>query len=152
MKDNKRKITITNRQALRDFHIDRGYEAGIMLKGNEVKSLRAGGANLKGSFAKIENEELFIYNMHIDPYEYSREECDPLRKRKLLLNKSEIKQLDMKTSQQGFTLVPIKVYFCRGYAKIEIALAKGKRQYDKRKALKEKQVKREIEREVRHKN
>ncbi len=152
MKEKKRKTAITNRQALRDYHVHRTYEAGLILQGNEVKSLRAGGASLKGSFAKIDEGELFVYNMHINPYEYSRDEYDPLRRRKLLLHKSEIKQLEVKSTQQGFALVPIKVYFHRGYAKMEIALAKGKKLYDKRKSLKEKQVKREIDRAIRHKN
>jgi len=153
MVQKKQKKTInTNRQAHRDFHIDRTYEAGLELLGNEVKSLRDGGANLKGSFARVENGELFLYNMHINPYKYSREECDPLRRRKLLLHKAEIKQLVVKSSQQGYTLVPLKIYFKRSYAKIEIGLARGKRQYDKRVALKEKQAKREITRTLRLRN
>ncbi|NQT33193.1 MAG: SsrA-binding protein SmpB [Candidatus Omnitrophica bacterium] len=145
----KEKAVITNRQARRDYHIEKTYEAGLQLKGNEVKSLRAGNANLKGSFAKIENGELFLVNMHIGPYEFSQEEYDPLKPRKLLLHKTEIKQLITKLNQQGFTLVPLKVYFTRGYAKVEIALAQGKKFHDKRHALKEKQVKREMEKESR---
>ena len=148
-KDN---IVTTNRQALRDYHIEKTFEAGLQLQGNEVKSLRAGNANLKGSFAKFEKEELFLYNMHISPYEYSREDYDPLRCRKLLMHKTELKHIAIKFLQQGYTLVPIKVYFKRGYAKIEIALAKGKKLYDKRKAIKEKQVKQEIDRALRHGN
>lgn len=145
------KTVITNRQALRDYHIDRVYEAGIQLQGSEVKSLRGGNANLKGSFARIEGDELFLYNMHINPYEYSQEDYDPVRRRKLLLHKAQIEQLASRSSQQGYTLVPLKVYFRRGYAKVEIGLAKGKRRYDKRVALKEKQAKREIERALRQK-
>ena len=140
------KTITTNRQARRDYHIEKAYEAGLQLQGSEVKSLRNGNANLKGSFAKVENGELFLYNMHISPYEYSREDYDPLRRRKLLLHGSEIKYLFMKSAQQGYALVPLKVYFRRGYAKVEIALAYGKKLYDKRKALKEKQAKREMDR------
>ena len=146
------KTVVTNRQALRDYYIEKAYEAGIELTGNEVKSLRAGKANLKGSFAKIENGEIFVYNIHISPYEYSREDYDPVRPRKLLLHRAQIKQIWAKLSQQGFTLVPLKVYFKRGYAKVELALARGKRQYDKRRALKEKQARKEIDRALRRKN
>jgi SsrA-binding protein len=146
------KSVVTNRQAYRDFHIEKTYETGIELFGNEVKSLRAGKANLKGSFCRIEKGEVFIFNMHINPYEFSSEETDPVRDRKLLLHKSEIKHLEVKLAQQGYALVPIKVYFKRGYAKMEIGLGKGKKLYDKRHALKEKQAKREIDRAMRHKN
>lgn len=146
------KSVVTNRQAYRDFHIEKTYEAGIELFGNEVKSLRAGKANLKGSFCRIEKGEVFIFNMHINPYEFSSEETDPVRGRKLLLHKSEIKHLEVKLAQQGYALVPIKVYFKRGYAKMEIGLGRGKKLYDKRHALKEKQAKREIDRAMRHKN
>ncbi len=144
------KTVITNRQALRDYYIVKAYEAGIKLQGNEVKSLRNGKANLKGSFAKFENGELFLHNMHISPYEYSQEEYNPLRHRKLLLNKAEIKHLSVKILQQGHTLIPLKVYFRRGYAKVEIALARGKKFHDKRRSLKEKQAKKEIDKALRH--
>ncbi len=144
----KNEPVITNRKALRDYFIEKRFEAGVQLFGNEVKSLRRGNANLKGSFAKIEGDEVFIYNMHINPYEFSREEIDPIRKRKLLLHKLEIKHLDIKLKQKGFTLIPLSIYFKRGYAKIELGLARGKRQYDKRRSLKEKQVRRDIEREL----
>ena len=140
------KIINTNRQARRDFHIEKAFEAGIQLQGNEVKSLRNGNANLKGSFAKFENSELFLYNMHIGPYEYSRDDYNPLRVRKLLLHKTEISQIILKISQQGYSLVPLKIYFKRGYAKVEVALAHGKKARDKRIDLKEKQAKREIDR------
>ena len=145
------KTVITNRQASRDYYIEKAYEAGLELLGNEVKSLRNGKANLKGSFAKFENGELFLYSMHISPYEYSQEEYNPLRRRKLLLHKAEIKHLIVKLLQQGHTLVPLKVYFRRGYAKVEIALARGKKFHDKRRSLKEKQAKKEIDRALRHK-
>jgi SsrA-binding protein len=143
---------VTNRQAYRDFHIEKTFEAGIELFGKEVKSLRAGKANLKGSFCRIEKGEVFILNMHISPYEFSSDETDPVRPRKLLLHKNEIKHLNVKLAQQGYSLVPIKVYFKRAYAKVEIGLGKGKKLYDKRRALKEKQAKREISRAMRHKD
>jgi SsrA-binding protein len=148
----KENTVISNRQALRDFHIEKTYEAGIQLKGNEVKSLRLGEANLKGGFAKLEGAELFLLNMHISPYKFTREETDPLRPRKLLLNKSEIRQLGIKITQQGYTVIPMKVYFNRGYAKVELGLGKGKKLYDKRTDIKEKQVHREIERALRDRN
>ncbi|MBU1851533.1 MAG: SsrA-binding protein SmpB, partial [Candidatus Omnitrophica bacterium] len=110
---------------------------------------RAGEANLKGSFAKVDGEEIVLHNMHISPYEFSRDEQDPLRPRKLLLHRSEIRAIITKIAQRGYTLVPLKVYFRRGYAKVEIGLARGKKQYDKRASLKEKQVRREVDREVR---
>ncbi|MFH1798740.1 MAG: SsrA-binding protein SmpB [Candidatus Omnitrophota bacterium] len=146
-----KKSAITNRQALRDYHIDKAYEAGLQLRGDEVKSLRNGKANLKGSFAKFEGNELYLFNMHISPYEYSREESDPLRRRKLLLRRSELRQLIAKVQQKGYTLVALKVYFKHGYAKVEIGLARGKMLYDKRSALKEKQVKKEIDRALKQK-
>jgi SsrA-binding protein len=146
------KPVVTNRQALRDYYVEKAYEAGLQLQGNEVKSLRAGKANLKGSFARLENGEIFVYNMHISPYEYSHEEYDPLRPRKLLLHKAQIKQIWTALSQKGYTLVPLKVYFKRGHAKMELAVARGKRQYDKRRALKEKQARREIDRALHRKS
>ena len=145
------KTVVTNRQALRDYYIDKVYEAGMQLQGNEVKSLRAGNASLKGSFAKLDSGELFLYNMHISPYEYSREDYDPLRPRKLLLHKVQIKQLGEKSLQEGCTLVVLKVYFRRSHAKAEIAVGRGKKLYDKRRALKDKQAKREMDRALRHK-
>ncbi|MFH1846667.1 MAG: SsrA-binding protein SmpB [Candidatus Omnitrophota bacterium] len=151
MEKKRRNIAITNRQALRDYYVEKVYEAGLQLKGNEIKSLRMGKAHLKGSFAKIVRGELFIYNMNITPYEFSREEQDPVRPRKLLLHKAQIKQIEVKSLQQGYTLVPLKVFFHRGYAKVEIAVARGKKLYDKRHALKEKQAKREIDRVIRSK-
>lgn len=140
---------VSNRQVFRDFKIEKIFEAGLQLFGNEVKSLRAGEANLKGSFAKVDGEEIVLHNMHISPYEFSRDEQDPLRPRKLLLHRSEIRAIITKIAQRGYTLVPLKVYFRRGYAKVEIGLARGKKQYDKRASLKEKQVRREVDREVR---
>lgn len=143
------KAIVTNRQALRDFHIEKTYEAGIQLFGNEVKSLRAGKANLKGSFARMDHDEVFLYNMHISPYEYSCEETNPLRVRKLLLHKAQIMQIIGKLSQKGYTLVPLKVYFANRYVKVEIGLGKGKRMYDKRQDIKKSEAQREIKRAMR---
>ncbi len=145
------RVVVTNRQAFRDYHIEKTYEAGLKLIGSEVKSLRAGKANLKGSFARIEAGELFLYNLHISPYKFSRDEYDPLRPRKLLLHKMQIRQIETNLSQKGFTLVPLKIYFKRGYAKVEVGIARGKKLFDKRMALKEKQVKKETERELHRK-
>ena len=147
-----RKVLITNRQASRDFFLEKSYEAGLQLRGDEVKSLREGKANLKGSFARIDGGAAYIFGMHINPYKFAREEHDPVRPRKLLLHKSEIKQIIVKSLQQGYTLVPTKIYFSRGYAKVEIALAKGKKLHDKRTAVKEKQAKREIDKALRQRN
>ncbi len=149
---NKEKTAVTNKQAFRDFHIEKTFEAGIQLKGNEVKSLRGGQANLKGSFAKFEGEELFVYNLHISPYKFSREEEDPLRVRKLLLHKRELHLLFTKSAQQGYVIVPLKIYFKGSYAKVELGMGKGKKMYDKRRDLKEKQVNKETQRALRHKN
>ena len=144
---------ISNRQALRDFYIEKVVEAGIQLFGNEVKSLRAGKGNLKGSYASVENGEIILCKMHISPYEYSREEeYDPLRPKKLLLHKTEIRHLVAKISQQGYTLVPLKVYFKHGYAKVELGLARGRKFHDKRAALKEKQIRKEMDKALRQKN
>jgi len=147
------KIIAENRKARHDYFIEETYEAGIALTGTEVKSLRAGRANLKDSYAGVENGEMYLFNMHISPYEHgNRFNVDPVRARKLLLHKSEINRLFGKAKQQGLTLVPLKVYFKRGRAKVELALAKGKKIYDKREAMAEKDARREIERAVRGKN
>ncbi|MFX0548525.1 SsrA-binding protein SmpB [Hathewaya histolytica] len=140
-----------NRKALHDYFIEETYEAGISLVGTEVKSIRAGKANLKDSYAYIKDREVFVSNMHISPYEqgniFNR---DPLRDRKLLLHKREILKLMGLTSQEGYTLVPLALYLIRGRVKIKIAVAKGKHNYDKRDALKEKIVKREAEKQFKH--
>jgi len=118
----------------------------MVLLGAEVKSLREGRGSLADSYARIKRGEVFLYNMHIAPYPYAHHmELDPERPRKLLLNKREIKRLIGKTEEKGHTLIPTKVYFVRGRAKVELALAKGKRKYDKRRVLKEKELKREVE-------
>ena len=145
------KIVCQNKKARHDFFIDESLEAGLALSGVEVKSLRAGRANLKGSFARIKGEEVFLHNVHISPYLQGDtfKEQEPTRTRKLLLHKREIRKLIGKTREKGYTLVPLKIYFKRGRAKVELGLARGKKHFDKRAAIKEKDVKREISRAVR---
>ena len=144
------KIVSENRKARHDYHIHETFEAGIALTGTEVKSLRAGKANLKDSYARIENGEVFLQQMHISPYEQgNRFNHDPLRPRKLLLHRQEINRLLGKTREKGFSLVPLKVYFARGKAKVELALASGKKLYDKRQDLAERDAKRDMERALR---
>lgn len=141
------RIACENRKARHDYFIHEALEAGIALTGTEVKSLRAGKANLKDSYASVKNGEVFLENMHISPYEQgSFSNHDPLRKRKLLLHKKEIMKLLGQTKEKGFTLVPLKIYFKRGRAKVELALASGKHNYDKRRTLADKAAKRDIER------
>ena len=115
------KIVATNKKAYHDYHIEESYEAGIMLKGTEVKSLREGRANLKDSFARVENEEIFLYNCHISPYSHGNiANHDPLRTRKLLMHKGEIQRLMGKMMQKGYTLLPLKIYFKDGKAKVTL--------------------------------
>ncbi len=141
------KLVCQNKKARHDYFIDETFEAGMVLLGPEVKSLREGRGNLADSYAKINKGEVFLHNMHISPYPFAHTPPDPTRTRKLLLNKREIKRLIGKTEEKGFTLIPTKVYFSEGKAKVELALAKGKRKYDKRHALKEKDLKREMDEE-----
>lgn len=140
------KVIAENRKARHDYTIEESFEAGIELKGTEVKSMRAGRANLKDSFAIIENGELYLYGMHISPYEHGNIfNVEPMRPRRLLMHKKEIMRLLGKTKEQGLTLVPLKAYFKKDKIKIELALAKGKKLYDKRDAAAEKTAKREVE-------
>ncbi len=140
------KLVCQNKKARYDYFIDEVLEAGLVLLGPEVKSLREGRASLVDSYARVKKGEVFLYHMHITPYPYAHHvRLDPVRTRKLLLNKREIRRLIGKTEEKGYTLIPTKVYFTKGRAKIEIALAKGKRKYDKRQALKEKELKRDME-------
>jgi SsrA-binding protein len=141
-----KKIVCQNRKARHDYFIDEVYEAGIVLAGSEVKSLRAGRASLKDSYARVKKEELFLHNMHITPYPFAHHvNLDPTRTRKLLMHKKEIKRLIGKTEEKGYSLIPLSVYLLRGIIKVELALAKGKRKYDKRHALKEREMKRELD-------
>ena len=140
------KLVCQNKKARYDYFIDEVLEAGLVLLGPEVKSLREGRASLVDSYARVKKGEVFLYNMHITPYPYAHYvQLDPVRTRKLLLNKREIRRLIGKTKEKGYTLIPTKVYFTKGRAKIEIALAKGKRKYDKRQALKEKELRKDME-------
>lgn len=142
------KIIATNRKARHDYDLQDTFEAGIELKGSEVKSLRVRSGSIEESFARLERGEVFLYNMHIPEFDKSSYfKVDPRRVRKLLFHKKEIKSLLGLTTQRGFTLVPLKVYFnARGIVKIEIALAKGRRLFDKRKKIKAEIVKKDIER------
>jgi len=141
---------IENRKARHDYHIEEVYEAGIELKGTEVKSLRAGKANLKDSFALVRNGEVFVHNMHISPYEQgNRFNHEPTRVRRLLLHKHEINKLIGSTQREGLTLVPLKIYFKNGRAKMALALGKGKKLYDKRQDMAERDAKREVEKAFR---
>lgn len=147
------KVITENRKARHDYSIEESFEAGIELKGTEVKSMRAGRANLKDSFAVIENGELYLYGMHISPYEHGNIfNVEPMRPRKLLMHKKEIMRLLGKTKEQGLTLVPLKAYFKKDKIKIELALAKGKKLYDKREAAAEKTAKREIEKAMKERS
>lgn len=142
------RIVCKNRKAAHEYFLDERLEAGMVLLGPEVKSLREGRANLVDSYARVKGGEVFLYNMHITPYKAasSHMELDPTRARKLLLNKREIKRLIGKTDERGYSLIPTKVYFSEnGLVKVEIALAKGKKKYDKRRALKEKDLKKEMD-------
>ena len=142
-------IVTKNRKAYHDYFIQESYEAGIALLGTEVKSLRDGRANLKDSYAVIKDGEAFLLNCHISPYSHGNmQNHDPVRTRKLLLHKKEISKLWGKTNQQGLTLIPLRIYFKDGKAKVEIGVAKGKRQYEKRDSVKEREAKREIERHL----
>lgn len=152
-KENGTKLIANNKKAFHDYFIEDTYETGIALKGTEVKSLRMGKCSVKESFLRIENNEVYIYGMHISPYEkgniFNR---DPLRVRKLMLHKDEIRKLQGKITEKGYTLVPLKVYFSKSLVKVEIALAKGKKLYDKRDTIAKKDQRREAEREFKVKN
>ncbi len=142
------KLIANNKKVYHDYFIEETYEAGIVLHGTEVKSLRMGKCSIKEAFLRIEDGEMFIYGMHISPYEKGNIfNKDPLRTRKLLLHKSEIMKLVGKVKERGYTLVPIEVYFSKGRAKMKIGLAKGKKLYDKREDIAKKDMKREAERE-----
>ena len=143
----------TNRKAYHDYFVEESIEAGMALLGTEVKSLRLGHANLTDSYALVKNGEMFLLNANISPYEQGNlANHEPLRTRKLLLHKEEIRKLTWKMSQKGFTLIPLNIYFVRGKAKVLIGLAKGKKSYDKRETIKAKESKREVERVVKERN
>lgn len=147
------KPVANNKKAYHDYFIDEKYEAGIVLAGTEVKSLRQGKCSIKEAFIRIENGEMWIYGMHISPYEQGNIfNKDPLRPKKLLLHKSQIMKLLGQIAQKGFTLVPLEVYFKDGRAKVEIGLARGKKLYDKREDIAKRDQRRESEREFKVKN
>ena len=146
------KVVSKNRKAWHDFHIDEAYEAGLVLTGTEVKSVRNSRVNLKDSYAKVEDGELFLYNMHVSPYDPgNRFNHEPLRTRKLLMHKAEISRLAGKIQEKGYALIPLKIYLIRGLIKIELGLARGKKKYDKRRDIAERDSKREMEREFKEK-
>lgn len=147
------KLVANNKKAYHDYFIEEKHEAGLVLHGTEVKSLRLGKCSIKEGYARIENGEAYIYGMNISPYEkgniFNR---DPLRPKKLLLHRQEIRKLSGQLAEKGYTLVPLQVYFKDGRAKLELGLAKGKKNYDKREAIAKKDQKREFERDFKVKN
>ena len=147
------KLVANNKKAYHDYFVDEKIEAGLVLHGTEVKSLRMGKCSIKESFIRIENGEMFVYGMHISPYEKGNIfNKDPLRIKKLLLHKSEINKLTGKIKEKGFTIVPLQVYFKDGKAKMEIGLCRGKKLYDKRQDIAKKDMKREAEKEFKIRN
>jgi SsrA-binding protein len=139
-------VVIRNRRARYDYHVLDSFECGIVLAGSEVKSIRDGRANLQDAYARVEDAEVWLHGMHVSPYEFSRAELEPTRRRKLLLHRKQIDDLTRATGERGVTLVPLRVYFKEGRAKVELAVAKGKRAYDKRRTIAERDAKREAER------
>lgn len=149
MAKEERKLVANNKKAYHDYFIEEKYEAGLVLHGTEVKSLRMGKCSIKEAFIRIENGEVYVYGMHISPYEKGNIfNKDPLRVKKLLLHKQQIRKLIGNSAKEGYTIVPLQVYFNDGRAKIEIGLAKGKKLYDKRQDIARKDQKREAEKEL----
>ena len=149
MSDEGRRVVARNRKARHEFEVLETVEAGIELRGPEVKSLRAGHVAFQDAFARVENGEVWLHSLHISPYEQAnRFNVDPVRPRRLLLNRREIRQLAVKTDEKGLTLVPLEIYFSRGYAKVALAVARGRKLHDKREELKRKQLDREARRAV----
>lgn len=147
MAEESRKVVARNRKARHEYEVLEVFEAGMVLKGPEVKSLRDGKASFQDSFARVERGEVWLHSLHISPYEQAnRFNEDPVRPRKLLLNSHEIRRLVGKVEEKGLTLVPLQIYFVRGRAKVELALARGKKLHDKRDALKNRQLEREARR------
>lgn len=147
-KDKGEKVVVTNRKAFHDYFIEEKFEAGLALKGTEVKSLREGRANLQDSYASVDDGEVFLHHCHISPYSHGNiMNHDPLRPRKLLLHRKEINKLMGRTQQKGLTLVPLRMYFTpKGLAKVELGLGKGKKEYDRREDLKDREARRDVER------
>jgi SsrA-binding protein len=141
------KTVITNRKARHDYFVVDSFEAGIVLKGSEVKSIRDGKANLQDAYARVVSGEIFLFGMHVLPYEYAHnDKPDPLRVRKLLLHRKQILEIERETQEQGITLIPLRVFFVDGRVKVDLAIAKGKAHYDKRQSLAARDAKREAER------
>jgi SsrA-binding protein len=151
MKEDKSiKIVAQNRKARHSYFIEEQYEAGMVLQGTEVKALREGRANIKDGYARIKDGEIYLMDVHISPYAFgNRSNHDPLRPRKLLMHSREIHRLTGKVKEKGFSLIPLSIYFSHGRAKVALALAKGKKLYDKREALKRKAMEKEVERSQR---
>lgn len=144
------KVVAQNKKATHDYFIEDTFEAGIALTGTEIKSIRAGKANLRDSYARVEHGEVYLHNLHISPYEAgNRFNHDPMRTRKLLLRRAEIRKLIGATRESGYSLVPLKMYLRGGFCKVHLALAKGKKNYDKRHAIAERDAKRDLAREFR---
>lgn len=142
-----RNVVARNRKARHEYEILDTYEAGIALKGPEVKSLRAGGVSFQDAFARVDNGEVWLHSLHISPYEQANQfNVDPVRRRRLLLNRQEIRQLAVKTEEKGLTLIPLEIYFVRGRAKLQLAVGRGKKLHDKRETLKRRQQDREARR------
>ncbi|MDO4680181.1 MAG: SsrA-binding protein SmpB [Aerococcus sp.] len=141
----------TNRKARHDYTIEDTIETGIVLSGTEIKSVRQGKVNLKDAFARVEQGEVWVYGMHISPFkEGNRFNLDPMRQRKLLLKKKEIHRLEKKAQETGYTLIPLKMYIKRGYAKVLLGIGRGKKQFDKRRSIKERDMKRSIDRAMKN--
>jgi SsrA-binding protein len=142
------KVIAKNKKAKFNYNILETYEAGIVLKGSEVKSIRVGKVSLSDAFAQVVNGEVFLFNMHISPYEKANEELEAKRERKLLLNKSEIRKIDGKLKSRGLTLVPLEVFIKKSFVKITLALAKGKKEYEKKRKIIEKEQRREMKKYI----
>src|SRR4029079_7962932 len=141
-------VVITNRKARHDYFVLDSYACGVMLKGPEVKAIGKGRANLQDAYARVEDGEVWMYGMHVSPYEFSRGELDPGRRRKLLLHGREIAEITRATEEKGVTLVPLRVYFKDGRCKVELAVARGKARYDKRQAIAARDSQRDVERDL----
>ncbi|MCD8353901.1 MAG: SsrA-binding protein SmpB [Clostridiales bacterium] len=147
------KVVASNRKAYHDYYILEKYEAGIELAGTEVKSIRAGRVNLKDAFCQVKNGELYVYGMHISPYEQGNIfNKDPMRDRRLLMHRQEIRRLYAHVKQDGYALIPLSLYFKNSRVKVEVGLAKGKKLYDKREAMAERAAKRDMDREMKSRN
>lgn len=152
-KKEEQKLIANNKKAFHDFFIDETYEAGVALHGTEVKSMRMGKCSIKEAFIRIEKGEVYVYGMHVSPYEKGNIfNKDPLRVKKLLMHKYEINKLEGKVAEKGYTLVPLQVYFKEGRVKVEVGLARGKKLYDKRESIAKKDQRREVEREFKVRN